>query len=87
MEQDKVALQREQHLYDDRVLMKKDYQLALAEVTREKQHLKTLVKRLEFIGADNKLTADVLKTGDMNGLARIVAPVDGCGKSLRIRHR
>ena len=57
--------------------MNKDYQLALAEETREKQHLKTLIKRLEFIGADQTLTSEVLKTGDMNGLARIVAPVDG----------
>jgi multidrug efflux pump subunit AcrA (membrane-fusion protein) len=77
MDQDQTALLREQHLYDNRVLMKKDYQLAMAEVTREKQHLSTIIKRLEFIGADRKLTENVLKTGDMNGLARIVAPIDG----------
>ncbi|MBU6453271.1 MAG: efflux RND transporter periplasmic adaptor subunit [Cyanobacteria bacterium REEB67] len=77
MEQAQTGMQREQHLYDDRVLMKKDYQLALAEVTREKQHLNTIIRRLEFIGADRKLTSEVLATGDINGLARIVAPVDG----------
>jgi len=77
MEQAQTSLQREENLYDNRVLMKKDYQLAMAEVTREKQHLSTIIKRLEFIGADRKLTLNVLKTGDMNGLARIVAPVDG----------
>jgi len=77
MDQAHTALQREQHLYENRVLMKKDYQLALAEVTREKQHLNTIIKRLEFIGADRKLTDEVLKTGDINGLARIMAPIDG----------
>jgi membrane fusion protein, heavy metal efflux system len=77
MEQAQTGMQREQHLYDDRVLMKKDYQLAMAEVTREKQHLNTIIRRLEFIGADRKLTSEVLATGDINGLARIVAPVSG----------
>jgi cobalt-zinc-cadmium efflux system membrane fusion protein len=77
MDQDQTALLREEHLYDNRVLMKKDYQLAMAEVTREKQHLSTIIKRLEFIGADRKLTSQVLKSGDMNGLARIDAPMDG----------
>ncbi|MBS1989107.1 MAG: efflux RND transporter periplasmic adaptor subunit [Cyanobacteria bacterium SZAS LIN-3] len=77
MDQAQTALQREQHLYENRVLMKKDYQLAIAEVTRERQHLTTIIKRLEFIGADRQLTGQVLKTGDINGLARIVAPIDG----------
>jgi cobalt-zinc-cadmium efflux system membrane fusion protein len=77
MDQAQTALLREQHLYDDRVLMKKDYQVAMAEVTREKQHLSTIIKRLEFIGADRKLTSQVLKSGALDGLARLVAPVDG----------
>ena len=76
VEQAQTALLREEHLFKDQVL-KKDYQVALAEVTREKQHLNTIIKRLEFIGADHKLTAEVLKSGNMNGLARIVAPVEG----------
>jgi cobalt-zinc-cadmium efflux system membrane fusion protein len=76
VDQAQTALLREEHLFKDQIL-KKDYQVALAEVTREKQHLNTIIKRLEFIGADKKLTSDVLKSGTMNGLSRVTAPVEG----------
>jgi cobalt-zinc-cadmium efflux system membrane fusion protein len=77
MDQSLTDMQREQNLYENRVLMKKDYQLALAEVTREKQHLNTIIRRLAFVGADEKLTAHILATGNIDGLAHIVAPIDG----------
>lgn len=77
VEQAKVALEREEALYKNRSIMKKDYQLALAEVTREKQHLQTITKRLDFLGADKKMTQEVLATGNINGMVRITAPISG----------
>lgn len=76
-EQASTALAREEQLYKNRALMKRDYQLALAEVTRMKQHVNTIVKRLDFLGADHTMTQRVLKTGDINGLVRIVSPITG----------
>jgi cobalt-zinc-cadmium efflux system membrane fusion protein len=72
-----TALAREEQLYKNRALMKRDYQLAIAEVTRMKQHVNTIVKRLDFLGADHTMTQKVLKTGNINGLVRIVAPISG----------
>lgn len=74
-EQAKTALAREEKLYKNRGLMKRDYQLTLAEVTRDKQHLNTIIKRLDFLGADKKMTQSVLSTGNINGLVQIVAPI------------
>lgn len=76
-EQAKVALEREEGLFKNRSLMKKEYQLALAEVTREKQHLHTITKRLDFLGADKKMTQEVLSSGNITGLVRIIAPING----------
>ena len=77
LEQAKTALQREEGLYKNRSLMKKEYQVALAEVAREKQHLHTITKRLDFLGADHKMTEEVLVSGNITGLVRIVAPMTG----------
>ena len=74
-DQAKTALAREEQLYKNRGLMKRDYQLTLAEVTRDKQHLATIVKRLDFLGADKKMTQKVLSTGNINGLVQITAPI------------
>ena len=74
-EQAKTALAREEQLYKNRGLMKRDYQLTLAEVTRDKQHLATIIKRLDFLGADKKMTQKVLATGNINGLVQITAPI------------
>lgn len=76
-EQSSTALAREEQLYKNRALMKRDYQLALAEEARLKQHLNTIVKRLDFLGADHRMTTEVLATGNINGLVRIVAPISG----------
>jgi RND family efflux transporter MFP subunit len=76
-EQARTALAREEQLYKNRALMKRDYQLAMAEVARLKQHLNTIVKRLGFLGADPAMTQEVLRTGNINGLVRIVSPIDG----------
>ncbi len=74
-EQAKTALAREEQLYKNRGLMKRDYQLTLAEVTRDKQHLATIIKRLDFLGADKKMTQKVLATGNITGLVQITAPI------------
>lgn len=74
-DQAKTALAREEQLYKNRGLMKRDYQLTLAEVARDKQHLATICKRLDFLGADKKMTQKVLSTGNINGLVQITAPI------------
>ena len=76
-EQAKVTHAREEQLYKNRALMKRDYQLALAEVAREKQHLNTITKRLEFLGADSKALSHILESGNINGLVRLIAPIAG----------
>ncbi len=76
-DQAQTALKREEMLYKNRGLMKREYQLAMAEVTRDKQHLQTICKRLDFLGADKHMTQLMLTSGDINGLVQISAPIDG----------
>ncbi len=75
--QAKTALKREEQLYKNRGLMKREYQLAMAEVTRDRQHLHTICKRLDFLGADRTMTQRMLTSGNINGLVQITAPIDG----------
>lgn len=75
--QAKVAFEREVRLYDEKSLLKRDYQLAQAEETRAKQHLATLVKRLEFLGAEKKMIDRLLTAGEIDGTVSVVAPIDG----------
>lgn len=76
-EQSNSDLQREENLYKNKAMLKRDYQLAQAETARERQHVKTLFQRLEFLGADRKVIDSVIKTGQIRGIVRILAPVSG----------
>lgn len=76
-EQSTADLQREENLYKNKAMLKRDLQLAQAETAREKQHVKTLVQRLEFLGADKAMIDHVSKTGQIIGIVRILAPVSG----------
>jgi cobalt-zinc-cadmium efflux system membrane fusion protein len=76
-EQSKTAMARESQLYKNQALMKKDYQLALAEVSHERKHLLTIKKRLDFLGADPRMTEQILSSGNINGLVRLIAPMTG----------
>lgn len=76
-EQARVAFAREEKLYKNRSLMKREYQLAMAEAARDKQHVNTIIKRLDFLGADRAMTEKILAGGEMTGLVKIVAPIAG----------
>lgn len=69
--------QREERLYKNKAAMKRDYQLAQAETARERQHVKTLEQRLEFLGMDPRMGEEIIKTGHVAGIVRITAPVSG----------
>ena len=75
--QAKVAFEREERLYQEKSLLKRDYQLAEAEAARAKQHLGTLIKRLEFLGAEKKMIDKLLTAGEIDGTVNVVAPIDG----------
>jgi RND family efflux transporter MFP subunit len=70
-------LAREQSLYKNVPLMQHDVQLAKAEVDRAKQHLDTIVQRLEFLGMTPEMVHQTLLTGRLTGEVRIAAPVAG----------
>jgi cobalt-zinc-cadmium efflux system membrane fusion protein len=72
-----LDLQREQHLFENRALMKKDYQLAQAETARHRQHLNTLIQRLEFLGMTKPMIDQILKTGLISARIPIRAPIAG----------
>jgi RND family efflux transporter MFP subunit len=57
--------------------MQHDFQLAKAEVERAKQHLDTIVQRLEFLGMSSEMVKQTLSTGRLTGEVRIHAPVSG----------
>ncbi|MBC7999340.1 MAG: efflux RND transporter periplasmic adaptor subunit [Leptolyngbya sp.] len=76
-EQAKVDQEREKNFFKNKSMMRKDLQLAEAETAREKQHLRTLVQRLEFLGADKKMLGEVLAHGQISGIVRISSPDAG----------
>ncbi|MCC7528900.1 MAG: efflux RND transporter periplasmic adaptor subunit [Candidatus Melainabacteria bacterium] len=76
-EQAKVDFEREQNMFKNKAMLRKDLQLSEAETARERQHFNTLKQRLDFLGADTSLLTGVLKTGQISGMVRIVAPESG----------
>ncbi|PWU01710.1 MAG: hypothetical protein C5B53_02475, partial [Candidatus Melainabacteria bacterium] len=76
-EQAAIDLQREEHLYGNKAIMKRDYSFAQSETDRDRQHLNTLVQRLEFLGTSSAEIDDLLKTKKIKGTAFIVAPQAG----------
>jgi RND family efflux transporter MFP subunit len=70
-------LAREQSLYKNVPLMQHDVQLAKAEVERAKQHLDTIIQRLEFLGMSADMVHQTLISGRLTGEVRIAAPVSG----------
>ncbi|HEY9783750.1 MAG TPA: efflux RND transporter periplasmic adaptor subunit [Candidatus Obscuribacterales bacterium] len=76
-EQAKIDLQREENLFQNKAMLKRDLQLAQAETARERQHVKTLQQRLEFLGADVQMLKEVMRTGTIRGVVRIIAPTAG----------
>lgn len=72
-----VILEREEHLYKNRAMLKRDYQLAIAESERLKNHVKTLIQRLTFLGCDQPMIDRVMSTSKIEGQIRLVAPIKG----------
>jgi membrane fusion protein, heavy metal efflux system len=72
-----LDMQRETELFKNKSLLKRDYQLAVAEAQRDKQHLNTLMQRLEFLGADKSQINDLVKEGKIVGTTRLLAPETG----------
>lgn len=76
-EQARIAYEREKNLFKNKSMLRKDLQLAEAETAKERQHYNTLKQRLDFLGADISILSNVLSSGHISGLVRIVAPVAG----------
>jgi cobalt-zinc-cadmium efflux system membrane fusion protein len=72
-----VDLQREERLYANKAMMKRDYQLAQAETARARQHLNTLVQRLQFLGMAPHMVRQVENEGKIIAEVPIVAPASG----------
>lgn len=58
-----TQLAREDRLYKNRALLRRDLQLAEAETLKEKNHFTTLQQRLEVSGMANDMIKALLKTG------------------------
>ena len=58
-----TGFQREEGLFKNRGLLRKDLQLAEAETLRERQHMQTLMQRLEVSGMSDGMLKDLLRTG------------------------
>lgn len=56
-------LQREESLYKNKALLRRELQLAEAETARAKQHVNTLVQRLSFVGIHQDLVKQVVGNG------------------------
>lgn len=56
-------LQREESLYKNKALLRRELQLAEAETARAKQHVNTLVQRLSFVGIHQDLVKQVIGSG------------------------
>lgn len=72
-----VDLQREERLYANKAMMKRDYQLAQAETARARQHLNTLVQRLQFLGMAPHMVHQVANEGKIIAEVPIVASASG----------
>lgn len=58
-------LEREENLYRNKALLRKELQLAEAESARAKKHVNTLIQRLQFVGMNKELIDEVMKTGQI----------------------
>jgi RND family efflux transporter MFP subunit len=56
-------LQREEGLYKNKGLLRKELQLAEAETARARQHVDTLKQRLQFVGVHAELVEEVARSG------------------------
>lgn len=56
-------LQREESLYKNKALLRRELQLSEAETARAKQHVNTLIQRLSFVGVQQDLVKQVLGNG------------------------
>ncbi|MBZ0185447.1 MAG: efflux RND transporter periplasmic adaptor subunit, partial [Candidatus Obscuribacterales bacterium] len=65
------------HLYKNRAMLKRDYQLAQAEGSRARNQVNMLTQRLIFLGCDKGMLDKVVSTGKIVGNIRITAPIHG----------
>ena len=70
-------MQREQSLYDNRSLLRRDLQLAEAESVREVQHLNTLKQRLVLMGLSAKQVEEIMETSRIVSILPIKTRVSG----------
>ncbi|MBX9723467.1 MAG: efflux RND transporter periplasmic adaptor subunit, partial [Candidatus Obscuribacterales bacterium] len=72
-----TTFEREEGLYNNKAVMKKDYLLAQAETNKQQKHVNTLRQRLIFLGMTNEMLDDVLASEKISGTISLRAPIDG----------
>ncbi|MBY0358784.1 MAG: efflux RND transporter periplasmic adaptor subunit [Candidatus Obscuribacterales bacterium] len=73
-----TQLQREAGLFKNKAVLKRDYLMAQADAARERQHLNTLVQRLQFLGMSPAKVNEVMATN------RIFATIPLLAKSAGV---
>lgn len=77
LQQAKLEEQREQQLFDNKALIKKNWQLAHAETQTCANELQTIQERLHFLGVNADLVGNSITKMHLQPLMPIVAPGEG----------
>ncbi|HIA55179.1 MAG TPA: efflux RND transporter periplasmic adaptor subunit [Candidatus Melainabacteria bacterium] len=75
--QAKLEEQREQQLFDNKALIKKNWQLAHAETQSRANELQTIKERLHFLGVDSDIVGDSIVEKHLQPLMPILSPANG----------
>lgn len=77
LQQAKLEEQREQKLFDNKALIKKNWQLAHAETQSCANELQTIKGRLKFLGVDPDIVGDSISKRELQPLLPITSPGEG----------
>lgn len=76
-EKAKATLEREEKLYKNRAMLKRDYHIAQAEADRARNAVLSFKQRLIFLGCDKPMIDRVLKNKQIDGTIEVASPIHG----------
>jgi RND family efflux transporter MFP subunit len=76
-EKAKATLEREEKLYKNRAMLKRDYHIAQAEADRARNAVLSFRQRLVFLGCDKPMIERVVKTKQIDGTIEVSSPIHG----------
>lgn len=76
-EKAKATLEREEKLYKNRAMLKRDYHIAQAEADRARNAVLSFKQRLAFLGCDKPMIDRVVKNKQIDGTIEVTSPIHG----------